>query len=237
MPNNDSFDALLNLDNAPKQTTYARNYPLGTHIPAMPYNASFDNLQPGQLITPENYQARTEEVAREQSIPTLIGHGLTQAAIGEVVGGSLEGIGSLNPKTLIGRLSGDKDAFDRNFLENIGNDLRTYSQNLAPIYLTQTAQNGLSSPAALVDASWWANMIPSMASSFSMFIPAMGVSTLAKMLGTGARALKGLAELSEVGKVARTAAGISELGTTAEVMANTGLLFSIASAALPSISL
>ena len=222
MPNNDSFDALLNLNNAPKQITPASKAPLGRSIPDLPYNASFDNLQQGQLITPENYQARTEEVAKEQSIPTLMGHALTQAAIGEVVGGTLEGIGALNPSTLIGRLSGDKDAFDRNFLESIGNDVRTYSQNVAPIYQTQVAQNGLSSPAALLDASWWANMFPSMASSISMLIPATGVSTLAKMLGTGTRALKGLAELSEVGQATKAAVGIGELGTTAEVMANTG---------------
>lgn len=113
--------------------------------------------------------------------------------VGEVVGGTIEGLGSI-PEffiTLGEEAQGKASDFDNALIE-FGRDLREGIADATPIYRTNP-----NSTFDVLDSGWWFSHMPSVASSLSMLIPAKavtsGISLLGKMSGlskqmsTGAR--------------------------------------------------
>lgn len=198
--------------------------PMGRSFNNLPYQKQLFEDNKSQYINPNNIEAIKESVAQNQKWFGGFGKAiLNQTVVGEMVGGTLESVGALDPRKIVGRINGTKGAFERNMLEEFGQSFRTWAENVTPMYQTKNAVDNL----AFGDKTWWGKMIPSMASSLSIMIPAMGVSSAAKMLGISARALKGLAEVKMLGKLGTVVeeveglAKISKLGTTAEILANT----------------
>jgi hypothetical protein len=165
---------------------------------------------------PDAYESR----ARNQSGWWLTGHTAAQT-IGEIVGGTVSSVGALiNPVTYAKRAATDTwasklidtgGAFEKNFLEQVGDYIQTGLKEQYPIYTTQKAQQGV----APGDATWWAEMTPSMASMLSIMIPARLASFLPAKLAraVGARGLGAAAKLLEEATVAGK--GLEEAGAIA----------------------
>lgn len=100
-----------------------------------------------------------------------------QAIAGEIVGGTLEGLGYLGeiPKA-IDYMSGSEREFG-NFLTDLGQDIREGSQDLMPIYQRTDSD--------WHDSGWWASNGVSVASSLSLLLPSMAASKALGMLGKG----------------------------------------------------
>jgi len=119
---------------------------------------------------------------------------LNQAAIGEVVGGTIMSIGALaeafNPEFTQSLIEGSEQEFS-NGLYELGESITDWTKDVTPIY--QTGER-------FGDSGWWFGNGVSIASTLSMMIPGMGVAK-----GVGA-----------LGKLLK-------LGTTATKIASTGL--------------
>lgn len=123
------------------------------------------------VFSPEAYETR----ARAQSGTRLAGNAAAQFMLGEFIGGTISGVGTLlAPNKWIDRISNVADAWEPTFMEKLGETIQSYTKEQFPIYQTQRSEQGV----ALGDASWWATMTPSVASALSIMIPARLASIL-----------------------------------------------------------
>ena len=119
-------------------------------------------------------------------------------SVGEIVGGTLEGLGSIPEifSAVADEQQGQAADFD-NFLIGLGRSIREGAQENAPIYRTDPNK-----AFDVLDTGWWFSNMPSMVSTISMMVPAMaatrGLSWLGKMgkLGTFGKVGKAAANLS-----------------------------------------
>lgn len=117
------------------------------------------------------YEAR----ARNQSPGWLIGHSAAQFFLGEMAGGTVSGVGTLvRPDKWVERVAGTDDAFQKTLIEELGNWIQETTSKTFPIYQTQKAQKGV----ALGDATWYASMMPTVASAISILLPARAAAFL-----------------------------------------------------------
>ena len=113
--------------------------------------------------------------------------------VGEVVGGTIEGLGSIPELfvTLGEEAAGKSSDFDNALIE-FGRDLREGIADATPIYRTNP-----NATFDVLDSGWWFSHMPSVASSLSMLVPAKAVTSgmsllgkmtgLSKQLSTGSR--------------------------------------------------
>ncbi len=114
----------------------------------------------------------------EQGVLTSFGAGLAQAAA-EVVGGTIEGIGYLFDVEQYGNLAKGTEQEFGNWFSDLGKDLKTWTQEAAPVYTDPTKAGGFNPE----DWTWWMSNLPSVASTLSLLIPASGVTKGLSMLG------------------------------------------------------
>lgn len=200
-----SLSKMMSSDKAP-------TYDIAKLVPDMPYDKRYEDFKILPTITPDTMSDVFEMHAQNQGFWDLSKGVVVQSAIGEFVGGIIEGVGSM-PK-IIDRANGVAEAFDKSWLEELGGDIRKSASDFAPIYQTREAQKGL----AFGDASYWASMAPSFISSISILVPALGVSALARMGITGIRALKAANELGQISKV------VDEVGDVGKALSATAKL-------------
>lgn len=128
---------------------------------------------------------------KEQPWVASLGSALNQAIIGEVVGGTIEGLGYLGDMPQYLQLTKGTEQEFGNWLSDIGKNIREWTQDTTPIY-TDPFKEGEFAPE---DWTWWMNNLPSVASSLSLMIPAggavKGLSMGAKMLNAGSKLSKG----------------------------------------------
>jgi hypothetical protein len=93
---------------------------------------------------------------------------LYQGVVGEVIGGTLQGLGSF------GMLADSEE----NFLYELGEALREHTMDATPIFEREPGQ-----AFAFNDVGWWAKNMPSLLSTLSMFIPGAAVGKGAAMAG------------------------------------------------------
>lgn len=148
-------------------------------------------------VTPGTLASAPERRAQGQGAWDLIFGAVTQSILGEVVGGTVEGVGTLFE---VGRdlFTGRSDW--SNPLMEIGQGIREGVQEMNPVYMTENAQGA--GWGRFADSTYWASHAPSIASTLSIMIPAMGV-------GRGA-----LAAASGLSRVARGGRGLSEVAQT-----------------------
>lgn len=126
-------------------------------------------------------------------------HMLDQAIVGEIVGGTIEGVGYLLDVGDAIKVAAGEEAELGNWLTEAGQSLRTWAQDVSPIYETAP---GKFAPG---NWSWWMANFPSVASTLSLMIPAAGTVKGLSSIGKAA----GLA--AKMGKTTRMAAtGISQ---------------------------
>lgn len=162
--------------------------------------------KPVQRILGDNYHPefteRTQEsrLAANQTVGGQFVNFLTQAAVGEVVGGTLEGAGYLAAMKGPTMFADESEQTLGKMLVETGKALRTWGQEEAPIY-TDPDQPAF----APNHWSWWMKNGTSVASTLSLMIPAAGaakgISMFAKMAGfaeeLGIAGMAGLSTLSQ----------------------------------------
>lgn len=143
----------------------------------------------------KDYSDIQRQLARNQSGWAQLGGFFTQAVVGEIGGGILEGVGSL-----LDMMDGDLREDFSHPLATAGHNLREWSKKVAPIY--QAPASGGWNPG---DSGWWAQNGVSVVSSISMMVPGYGlvrgaglVSRLARHANIATKGLKGTAATSAI---------------------------------------
>lgn len=131
---------------------------------------TFGDYAPGaNIVSNKNFnQIR----AQGQSGLELFGKSLAQAG-GAVVGMGLEVVGFLGediPQAITHMATGSEMEFERNFISQMGNDIEEWTQDQFQVYTTDEVNNG--EFGRFFDATYWASLAPSIASTLSIMLPA-----------------------------------------------------------------
>jgi len=146
----------------------------------------------------ENVHNINKRRASEQTGLSQLGGFLNQAIIGEVVGGTLEGVGALGDAVgglFMGQMPWESDF--QNWLTDFGGDIREATKEYTPIYQQNPGKGWDPS-----DSGWWASNGVSVASTLSLLLPAIGVARGASYAGKGMRYLAGAGKSSRSAMVA-----------------------------------
>lgn len=122
-----------------------------------------------------------------------LGNAITQAVVGEIVGGTIEGVGYLLDFEGIANLVTGNEKEFTNWFSDMGKSLREGTQDATQIYEDTPGEMNLS------DSGYWFKNSVSVASTLSMMLPSMAATKGLGMLGRGASKLAGKAGRS-VGK-------------------------------------
>lgn len=195
------------------------------NTPTMRYDKQFFEGNPNKLMTPLNFDETRENVAKNQTGWELAGKAGVNTFT-ELTGGLIEvmgtiGEGIVNPKSIIDKLTGAQDAFTRNFVEELGNNIIEMGNEYAPIYKTQDAREMNSVGAAMTDATFWTGLAPSIVSAATIFIPVMGEIKLLRLLNTVTRAGRLAAAVSDISGLSKVAR-LGEFGAIADRFAMSG---------------
>ena len=144
--------------------------------------------------------------ATNQSWYAQAGNMLGQAVVGEIVGGTVEGIGYVLDMAGWADIAKGEEGEWGNWLSDYGKSLREFGQESMPIYQVNEGEFDMG------DSGWWFSNAVSVASSLSMLIPATGTVKALSFLG------KNISKaLGAINKSADIAAG---MGKKAKWMAN-----------------
>lgn len=117
-----------------------------------------------------------------QSGLSQLGSAINQAVVGEIIGGTIEGLGYLLDVEQYGNLAAGTEQEFGNWFSNIGKGMRTWAEEETPIYIDPDQ-----SKFAPGHWSWWMSNAPSVASTLSLVIPSgavtRGLSALGKATG------------------------------------------------------
>jgi hypothetical protein len=128
--------------------------------------------------------------ALNQNIFEQAGAFANQAILGEIVGGTIQGIGALGG-IFDSIFTKDKQDFN-NVVTDLGRSLQEWTQEVTPIY----RENPYTS-FDVTDTGWWFGNGVSVVSSLSMLIPARGTMFGLNLLAKGLRAEKAVLGLSK----------------------------------------
>ena len=166
-------------------------------------DSQYDNDTPFDAIG--NLDTQRSE---EQSVYAQAGNAVGQMVVGEIIGGTIEGLGYLlDIGSVIDVMQGDEADWG-NFMTDLGQGIREGSQENMKIYSDPDATGF----GKMGDSGWWFSNGVSVASTLSMLIPTMGAMKALSFLGKGVRASKGMA-------ATRKAVGLAEkMGTKGKWM-------------------
>ena len=123
--------------------------------------------------------------ADNQSWYNQAGNFLTQAVVGEIIGGTIEGIGYLlDWQGMANLVTGDEKEFT-NWFSDIGKGIREKTQEATQIHEQTPGEMNL------LDSGYWFKNSVSIASTLSMLLPTMAAAKGLGMLGRGASKLIG----------------------------------------------
>jgi len=119
-----------------------------------------------------------EVLASEQTAGGQFLSFLNQAVVGEIVGGTIEGVGYLLDLPQYASLVDGTEQEWGNWLSDIGKGLKSWTKESTPVYVSPDAPDFNPSSWA-----WWMKNAPSVASTISLMIPAAGAIRGVSMLG------------------------------------------------------
>lgn len=126
-----------------------------------------------------------EQLAANQTKGGQLFNAMSQAVVGQILGGAIQGVGYLLDLESIGNLiTGRSDDFT-NSISEIGLALQNKVQDAAPIYRSADAKKF-----DIGSFSWWMQNAPSLVSTVSLMFPAMGI----------VRGLEAVAKLAKIGE-------------------------------------
>ncbi len=155
-------------------------------------------LEPGAFLTSKYdqdlkvFEDQAKQRASKQSSGEQFGAFVNQAVVGEIIGGTIEGIGYLADIGDAAKVITGEEVELGNAITDFGQSIRTWSRDVTPIYETEP---GKFAPG---NFSWWMSNGPSVASTLSMMIPAAGT---VKALSLAGKAAGVTANLSKTGKI------------------------------------
>ena len=154
-------------------------------------------------------------LAKDQSGWSQFSAWLNQSVLGEIVGGTMEGFGSLLD-AIDGDLMNDYTNDSSSWFDSLaaglnvtGRDLREWTQEVTPIYSIPTAKKWNPS-----DSGWWASNGVSVVSTLSLMIPGLAVTRGASMAGRGLRSLNAVTKGMKSAKVNSAIANALTLSRT-----------------------
>lgn len=155
---------------------------MGNYIP----NAAADSKYLKNIPYEQLVEGNLEEWKfQQQGFGDALVNSLNQAIVGEIVGGTIEGIGYLLDIPQYANIIAGTEKEFGNWFSDIGKGLKTWTKEATPIY-TDPARQGKFDPGHW---SWWLSNFPSVASTLSLMIPATGavkgMSMLGKAMGIG----------------------------------------------------
>ena len=138
-------------------------------------------------------EALNKSRAKNQSWYAQAGNMLGQAVVGEIVGGSIEGLGYVLDVAGWADIAKGEEGEWGNWLSDMGKDLREAGQEAMPIYQVNEGEFDMA------DSGWWFSNAVSVASSLSMMIPATGTVKALSFLGKGvSRALSAINKVDDI---------------------------------------
>jgi len=148
--------------------------------------------------------------ADAQSIYEQAGNFLGQAVVGEIIGGTIEGLGyMLDLGSIVDLMKGEEVEWG-NFMTEFGQSIREGTEEKLRIYEDPSATGW----GKMADSGWWFSNGVSVASTLSMLIPTAGAMRAASFVGKGIGFSKGA-------KAVRKAVGLAEeMGTKGRWMQN-----------------
>ena len=151
-------------------------------------------------IAYDNLDNIEQNRADQQSGAEQFGNFLAQAVVGEIVGGSIEGLGYLMELDSVANIILGNEADWGNAITRLGQSVRENVAENTEIHLDPSKQ-GQGFLTSMTDSGWWASNGVSIASTLSMMIPSMaavrGLSLLGKGLSRGMRAIKGMDKIAD----------------------------------------
>jgi len=139
--------------------------------------ATIDEIQGGLNTRRAELQPWTDQ----------LGNAITQAVVGEIVGGTIEGVGYLlDWEGMANLVSGDEKEF-ANWFSDIGKSIREGTQDATQIYEKTPGEMNL------LDSGYWFKNSVSVASTLSMMLPSMAATKGLGMLGRGVSKIAGRA--------------------------------------------
>jgi hypothetical protein len=155
------------------------------------YNIDLDEYR-GQLGS-DIYMPGTEDGidvlnrsrADNQSAFEQAGGFLAQTIVGEMIGGTIEGVGYLLDWEGISNIVRGKEQEYANWLSDFGKGIRSTTEKATRIYETEPGEMNFS------DSGYWFKNSVSIASSLSMLLPALGGARALGYLGRGASKVAG----------------------------------------------
>jgi hypothetical protein len=150
---------------------------------------------------------------------------LNQAIVGELIGGTIEGIGYLGEINEFSDLMSGEDEEFGNTVSRFGKSIREWAREATPVY-EYDYREGDFRP---WDWSWWMTNGPSIASSIALMVPSGAVAAIPARLAKGLtfagkysaaiRAGRSVAEAAQIAnnastKVSRTVAGLTQAITS-----------------------
>lgn len=175
---NINFNTPSPIDRTGSKYSAVSGYKIDKYLGKTPYFADLNN--------------RDAQAARAQSAGAKLANGLYQGIVGEVIGGSLQGIGAL----------GMAATSEENLLYQMGDAIREGASEDAFIFQREPGK-----AFAFNDAGWWASNIPSLLSTLSMFVPGLVVGKAASLAGQG---ISYAGRAGRIAKVRKTAANVKE---------------------------
>tara|TARA_R100000152_G_scaffold18491_1_gene10341 strand:+ start:3868 stop:19329 length:15462 start_codon:yes stop_codon:yes gene_type:complete len=120
---------------------------------------------------------------------------LNQFVIGEIVGGTIEGFGSL-----LDLINLDINDGFTNAISDLGGGIREWTKEVTPIYEMYPGSSWQPN-----DSGWWYNNMVSIGSALSLFFPAWAVTKAGKFAGVGPlKAVNNAARASKYSRIANT---------------------------------
>jgi len=135
--------------------------------------------------------------AERQEWYKQFGNFANQAVIGEIIGGTIEGVGYLLDIPMMASLAKNEEQQFGNWLSDVGKGLKTWTKDVSPIY---ELEPGKFRP---LDSGWWFKNGVSVFSTLSLMIPAAGAVRGLSMLG------KFTGVSSKLGKMAHNASKLA----------------------------
>mgnify|MGYP003642998701 CR=1 FL=1 len=164
-----------------------------------------------EIMSEDGLQRRRSNM---QSGFDQFGNFLAQAVVGEIAGGTIEGLGYLlDVGSIIDVMQGDEAEWG-NFITEFGQSIREGTEENTRIYEDPDAHGW----SKMLDSGWWAKNSVSVASTLSMLVPTgaamKGLGYIGKLAGKSAKISKGMA-------ATRKAVGLAEqMGQKGKWMTN-----------------
>jgi hypothetical protein len=170
------------------------------------YNVGESRFDSGLTYLDEPYLQNIR--ASRQGPIAQFGSFLNQAIVGELIGGTIEGIGYLGEINEFSDLMSGEDEEFGNAVSRFGKSIREWAREATPVY-EYDYREGDFRP---WDWSWWMSNGPSIASSLSLMIPSGAVAAIPARL---AKSLTFAGKYSAAIRAGRTAAEAAQIASKA----------------------